>query len=62
MQLGLQPCCDATNYQLDYLRNRVRLELIPALERAYNSKIQNVLNQTAELLKAESDYLDDACL
>ena len=57
-QLGLQPCCDATNYQLDYLRNRVRLELIPALERAYNSNIQNVLNQTAELLQAESDYLD----
>ena len=58
-QLGLQPCCDSTNYQLDYLRNRVRLELIPTLERAYNSNIQNVLNQTAELLQAESDYLDD---
>ena len=57
-QLGLQPRCDATNYQLDYLRNRVRLELIPALERAYNSNIQNALNQTAELLQTESDYLD----
>ena len=57
-QLGLEPRRDATNYQLDYLRNRVRLELIPALERAYNSNIQNVLNQTAELLQAESDYLD----
>ena len=58
-QLGLQPRCDATNYQLDYLRNRVRLELIPVLERAYNPNIQNALNQTAELLQAESDYLDD---
>jgi tRNA(Ile)-lysidine synthase len=57
-QLGLQPRCDATNYQLNYLRNRVRLELIPALERAYNSNIQSVLNQTAELLQVESDYLD----
>jgi len=57
-QLGLQPRCDATNYQLDYLRNRVRLELIPALERAYNSNIQNTLNQTAELLQTESDYLE----
>ena len=57
-QLGLQPRCDATNYQLNYLRNRVRLELIPALERAYNSNIQNTLNQTAELLQSESDYLD----
>ena len=57
-QLGLQPRCDATNYQLNYLRNRVRLELIPTLERAYNSNIQNTLNQTAELLQAESDYLE----
>ena len=57
-QLGLQPRCDATNYQLDYLRNRVRLELIPALERTYNSNIQNVLNQTAELLQTESAYLE----
>ena len=56
--LGLEPRRDATNYQLDYLRNRVRLELIPALERTYNSKIQNVLHQTAELLQAESDYLE----
>ena len=57
-QLGLQPRCDATNYQLNYLRNRVRLELIPSLEHAYNSNIQNALSQTAELLQAESDYLD----
>lgn len=57
-QLGLQPRCDPTNYQLNYLRNRVRLELIPVLERAYNSNIQNALNQTAELLRVESDYLE----
>ena len=57
-QLGLQPRCDATNYEHNYLRNRVRLDLIPTLERAYNSNVQNTLNQTAELLQAESDYLE----
>ena len=57
-QLGLQPRCDTTNYQLNYLRNRVRLELIPALARTYNTNVQNALSQTAELLQAESDYLD----
>ena len=57
-QLGLQPRRDATNYQLDYLRNRTRLELIPFLESTYNSNLQNILNQTAELLRAESDYLE----
>ena len=58
-RLGLEPCRDATNYQLNYLRNRIRLELIPVLERTYNSNLQNTLNQTAELLRAESDYLED---
>ena len=57
-QLGLQPRCDATNYEHNYLRNRVRLDLLPTLERAYNSNVQNALNQTAELLQAESDYLE----
>ena len=57
-QLGLQPRCDATNYEHNYLRNRVRLDLIPTLERTYNSNVQNALNQTAELLQAESDYLE----
>ena len=57
-QLGLEPRRDATNYQLDYLRNRIRLELLPLLERTYNSNVQNTLNQTAELLRAESDYLE----
>ena len=57
-QLGLQPRRDATNYQLNHLRNRIRLELIPTLERTYNANLQHTLNQTAELLRAESDYLD----
>ena len=57
-QLGLQPRRDATNYQLNSLRNRIRLELIPVLERSYNSNLQNTLNQTSELLRAESDYLE----
>ena len=57
-QLGLEPRCDATNYQRNYLRNRIRLELIPTLEQTYNSNLQNTLNQTAELLRAESDYLE----
>ena len=57
-QLGLAPRRDATNYQLNYLRNRIRLELIPVLEQSYNSNLQNTLNQTAELLRVESDYLE----
>ncbi len=57
-QLGLQPRRDATNYQLTHLRNRIRLELLPFLERTYNANLPNTLNQTAEVLRAESDCLD----
>ncbi|MCZ6681338.1 MAG: tRNA lysidine(34) synthetase TilS, partial [Candidatus Poribacteria bacterium] len=57
-QLGLQPRHDSTNHQLNHLRNRIRLELIPFLEQSYNPNLEGVLNQTAELLRAESDYLD----
>jgi tRNA(Ile)-lysidine synthase len=57
-QLGLTPREDATNRRLDYLRNRIRHELIPHLESAYNPKLQDALSRAAELLCAESDFLD----
>ncbi len=57
-ELGLQPRRDSTNYEPSSLRNRIRLELIPLLEQLYNPNIQNTINQTAELLRVESDYLE----
>ena len=57
-ELGLEPRQDSTNLEVNYLRNRIRLELMPLLEESYNSNLQNTLNQTAELLRAESDYLE----
>ena len=57
-ELGLQPRRDSTNYEPDSLRNRIRLELIPLLEQSYNPNLQNTVNQTAELLRVESDYLE----
>ena len=57
--LGLQPRTDSTNRESNCLRNRIRLELIPLLEQLYNPNLQNTLNQTAELLRVESDYLEE---
>ena len=57
-ELGLQPRRDSTNYEPNNLRNRIRLELIPLLEQSYNPNLQNTVNQTAELLRVESDYLE----
>ena len=56
---GLQPREDSTNWNRDFLRNRIRLELLPLLKRDYNRNIQNTLAQNAELLREESDYLED---
>ena len=56
---GLQPCEDSTNWDRNFLRNRIRLDLLPLLKREYNRNIQNTLAQNAELLRAESDYLED---
>lgn len=54
---ALEPRIDATNLQPIYLRNRIRLQLIPLLEREYNPNIRRLLAQTAALLRDENDYL-----
>jgi len=56
--LNLSPRQDASNEQPIYLRNKIRLELLPLLESEYNPSIKKALNRTAELLRSEDDYLD----
>jgi tRNA(Ile)-lysidine synthase len=48
---------DSSNLRQDYLRNRIRLELLPHLKRNYNPKIIDTLNRTASILSAQEDYL-----
>ena len=55
-QRGLRYREDPSNRDPRFLRNRVRRELMPLLE-SYNTKIAEVLNRTAALLKAEDDLL-----
>ena len=56
--MNLAPRHDATNTDTRYLRNRIRHALLPLLERDYNPNIKSGLNRTAEVLGAESEYLD----
>ena len=56
--MGLVPQQDSTNTDTRYLRNRIRHELIPLLERNYNPNIKTGLNCTADVLGTESEYLD----
>jgi tRNA(Ile)-lysidine synthase len=58
-QLGLPIWEDAVNNNLKYARNRIRQELIPYLQANFNPQIEIQLCQTAELLTAEVEYLED---
>lgn len=56
-QEGLPYALDASNEQLIYVRNRIRQELIPRLERDYNPRLQETLGRMGELLRWDEDYL-----
>ncbi len=51
---------DSTNQDLKYARNRIRQELIPYLRENFNPQVESALAQTAELLQAEVEYLEQA--
>jgi len=49
---------DATNHDLKYTRNRIRHELLPYLASHFNPQVERHCAQTAELLRAEVEYLE----
>ncbi|MEA3492966.1 MAG: tRNA lysidine(34) synthetase TilS [Candidatus Margulisiibacteriota bacterium] len=55
--IKLVPRRDYTNYESKYLRNRVRMKLVPQL-RLYNLNIKEIILQTILLLTEDSDYLE----
>jgi tRNA(Ile)-lysidine synthase len=57
--LGLVPFEDPMNADRAFLRVRLRRELIPALERAAGRDLVAILARQADVLRAESDFLDD---
>ncbi|MEA5552738.1 tRNA lysidine(34) synthetase TilS [Anabaena cylindrica UHCC 0172] len=51
---------DSTNQDVKYARNRIRQELLPYLQKNFNPQVESNLAQTAELLQAEVEYLEQA--
>ena len=51
---------DSYNQDLKYARNRIRQELIPYLQTHFNPQVEMALAQTAELLRADVAYLEEA--
>lgn len=58
-QFQLPIWSDSTNEELKYKRNRIRLELIPYLKENFNPQVEKALAQTAELLQAEVEFLEN---
>lgn len=54
-QYNLTPVQDMSNYQTDYLRNKIRLELIPYLQENYNPAIRHSLCRTAQIVGDEHE-------
>ena len=54
----LKPCCDPSNNDTKFLRNRIRLELIPLL-RQYNPEIDDALVRLADLAGEDADFIDE---
>jgi tRNA(Ile)-lysidine synthase len=50
---------DETNADRDFLRNRVRHELLPLLERDFNPRIRAALTRTSAVLAAEDEWLEE---
>jgi tRNA(Ile)-lysidine synthase len=49
---------DAYNQNLKYARNRLRLEIMPQLAADFNPQVESHLARTAELLRADVEYLE----
>lgn len=57
-QLELPIWFDAANENLKYARNRIRNQLIPYLRDNFNPQVEKSLAQTADLLRADAEYLE----
>jgi tRNA(Ile)-lysidine synthase len=53
---------DASNRSTDYLRNRIRHELLPLLERKFQPAVRKVVLRTMELLSADAEFSWHAAL
>ena len=56
---NLQVMRDETNSDPKFLRNRIRTDLIPHLQKAYNPQIEDLLSRAATLLQNDDAHLEN---
>lgn len=50
---------DSSNCKTEYLRNRVRIQLLPQLEEQYNPEIVDALIRLADICRAEDKFIEE---
>ena len=63
---NLKPNKDESNEETDYTRNKIRLKLIPYLEKNYNPSIKEALRRYATIAEIDDNFMEEiaynACL
>lgn len=55
---AIEPVCDESNLKTIYRRNKVRLELIPYLEKELNPRIGNAVLRLSSLAAEDNEYME----
>lgn len=55
----LNPCMDQTNLENKYARNKIRNQLIPTLEKEYNSNMKRSIIRMKEILAQDENFLEN---
>ncbi|QEK11092.1 tRNA lysidine(34) synthetase TilS [Crassaminicella thermophila] len=55
---NLMPRIDKTNLEALYTRNRIRLELIPYIEKHFNVNIKQTLSRTANIIREDKEFIN----
>jgi tRNA(Ile)-lysidine synthase len=59
---GIDFITDMSNFSDDFLRNRVRNIVMPVIEREINASAKKAIARSAELLRADEEYLEACAL